>query len=76
MTRYNPTEFPPRGFTERQVFIYDLQELLIGEAGEKDGKQFAVHPPPSNWRPPSIRQKSGGIFLTFQEVVFYEARSS
>jgi hypothetical protein len=55
MTRHNPTEFPPRGFSERKVFTYNLQELLIGEDGKpvlfegfldditKDGKQFAVH---------------------------------
>ncbi len=55
MTRYNPTDFPPRDFTERKVFTYNLQELLIGEAGKpvlfegfldditKEGKQFAVH---------------------------------
>jgi hypothetical protein len=55
MTRYNPTEFPPRDFTERKVFTYNLQELLIGEDGRPvlfegfldditmDGKQFSVH---------------------------------
>ena len=55
MTRYNPTAFPPRDFTEKKVFTYNLQELLIGEDGKpvlfegfldditKDGKQFAVH---------------------------------
>jgi len=55
MMRYNPTEFPPRDFTERKVFTYNLQELLIGEDGRpllfegfldditKEGKQFEVH---------------------------------
>ena len=55
ITRYNPTEFPPRDFTERKVFTCNLQELLIGENGKpilfegfldditKDGEQFAVH---------------------------------
>jgi hypothetical protein len=55
LTRYNPTEFPPRDFTERKVFTYNLQELLLGEDGKpvlfegfldditKEGKQFAVH---------------------------------
>jgi len=55
ITRYNPTEFPLRDFTERKVFTYNLQEILIGEDGKpilfegfldditKDGEQFAVH---------------------------------
>jgi hypothetical protein len=55
ITRYHPIEFPPRDFTERKVFTYNLQELLIGQDGKpllfdgfldditKDGSQFAVH---------------------------------
>jgi hypothetical protein len=54
-TRYDAIEFPPRDFTERKVFTYNLQKLLIGQTGKsvlfdgfldditKDGKQFAVH---------------------------------
>ena len=55
ITRYKPTEFPPRDFTERKVFAYNLQALLIRRDEKpvlfdgfldditKDGKQFAVH---------------------------------
>jgi len=55
ITRYNPTEFPPKDFTERKVFTFNLQELLIQQDEKpvlfdgfldditKDGKQFAVH---------------------------------
>ena len=55
ITRFHPIEFPPRDFTERKVFTYNLQELLTGQDGKpvlfdgfldditKDGKQFAVH---------------------------------
>ena len=54
-TRYDAIEFPPRDFTERKVFTYNLQELLIGQTGKSivfDGfldditeerKEFAVH---------------------------------
>ncbi|KPK22019.1 MAG: hypothetical protein AMK69_20625 [Nitrospira bacterium SG8_3] len=55
INRYHPIEFPPRDFTERKVFTYNLQELLIEQDGKpvlfdgfldditKDGKQFAAH---------------------------------
>jgi hypothetical protein len=54
-TRYDAIEFPPKDFTERKVFTYNLQELLTRQPGKsvlfdgfldditKDGKGFAVH---------------------------------
>lgn len=54
-TRYDAIQFPPRDFTERKVFTYNLQELLIGQTGKsivfdgfldditKERKEFAVH---------------------------------
>jgi len=55
VTRHNATAFPPKDFSERKVFTFNLQRTLIREDGKpvlfegfleditKDGEQFAVH---------------------------------
>ena len=53
--RYQSVRFPPRDFTERRVFSYNLQKLLVNEDRRpvlfdgfldditKDGDRFIVH---------------------------------
>lgn len=55
MRRYNAIEFPPKDFSERKVFTFNLQRTLIREDEKpvlfegfleditKDGEQLAVH---------------------------------